>query len=73
MSSGSYSGSVPSESNAYGTLKFFPDGLNNTAATASVSLPFFDGGWWSVMVTRENTQDFTLHAGNKILLSFHLT
>ena len=68
MSSGSYSGSVPSESNAYGTLKFFPDGLNNTAATASVSLPFFDGGWWSVMavVDFDFSDSSSLYAANRI-------
>ena len=51
MDSGSYSGSVPSQSNAYGTLRFYPDGNNNTSVTASVDAPFFDGGWWSVMAT----------------------
>ena len=51
MGSGSYSGSVPSQSNAYGTLRFYPDGNNDTSVTASVDAPFFDGGWWSVMAT----------------------
>lgn len=51
MDSGSYSGSVPSQSNAYGTLKFYPDGNNNTSTTASIDAPYFDGGWWSVMAT----------------------
>ena len=51
MSSGSYSGSVASASNAYGTLRFYPDGNNDTSVTASVDAPFFDGGWWSVMAT----------------------
>jgi hypothetical protein len=34
-------------------------------STASIYLPFFDGGWWSTMVTR-NGDDFTLYAGNNI-------
>ena len=51
LSSGSYSGSVASASNAYGTLRYYPDGTNDTSVTASVTLPFFDGGWWSVMAT----------------------
>ena len=51
MDSGSYSGSVPSQSNAYGTLRFYPDGNNSSDVTASVTLPFFDGGWWSAMAT----------------------
>tara|TARA_B110000261_G_scaffold154262_1_gene185689 strand:- start:4150 stop:9762 length:5613 start_codon:yes stop_codon:yes gene_type:complete len=51
MDSGSYSGSVPSQSNAYGTLKFWPDGGTDINATCSIDLPYFDGGWWSVMAT----------------------
>jgi hypothetical protein len=68
MSSGSYSGSVPSENNAYGTLKFFPDGSSNTSTTASVSLPFFDGGWWSVMAVVDyvTTTSASLYAANRI-------
>ena len=51
MDSGSYSGSVPSQSNAYGTLKFWADGNTNLNSTCSIDLPYFDGGWWSVMAT----------------------
>ena len=51
MTTSTYSGSSPSESNAYGTLTFFPDGNNGLDKTASIDLPFFDGGWWSVMAT----------------------
>ena len=59
--SGSYSGSVPDPYNQYATLKFIPDGVNS----ASVYLPFFDNGWWSVTVTRD-VDNFTLYAANKI-------
>ena len=51
LNSGSYSGSVASASNAYGTLRYYPDGTNDTSVSASITLPFFDGGWWSVMAT----------------------
>jgi len=59
--SGSYSGSIPDPYNQYATLKFIPDGVNS----ASVYLPFFDNGWWSVTVTKD-VDNFTLYAANKI-------
>lgn len=46
-SSGSYNGSIVDPYNTYGTLKF----IDNNNNSASVYLPFFDGGWWSVLVT----------------------
>ena len=66
--SGSYSGSTPAENNAYGTLTFWPDGDRDTTNTASISLPFFDGGWWSAMVTVDyNVSDTAkLFAANRI-------
>ena len=51
FTSGSWSGSIADPENQYATLKFIPDGITS----ASVSLPFYDGGWWSVMVTKEDT------------------
>ena len=65
---GPYSGSVPSQSNAYGTLKFYPDGSSNNNITASVTLPFFDGGWWSAMATIDYDAENTgsLFAANRI-------
>ncbi len=68
MDSGSYSGSVPSQSNAYGTLRFYPDGNNSSDVTASITLPFFDGGWWSAMATIDYDQLNTgsLFAANRI-------
>ena len=44
--SGSYSGSIPDIYNEYGTLKLIT--LSNNTSS-SLYLPFFDGGWWSVM------------------------
>jgi len=68
--SGSWSGSVPSESNAYGTLAFYPEGQVGYAAgrSASVSLPFFDQGWWSVQATYDydNTTTASLYVANRI-------
>lgn len=58
--SGSYSGSIPDVENQYANLI-----LNIGGTTESIYLPFFDGGWWSVAVTRDN-DDFTLFAGNNI-------
>jgi hypothetical protein len=55
MTTSSYSGSTTSVLNAYGTLTFFPDGNNGLNKTASIDLPFFDGGWWSVMATIDYT------------------
>jgi hypothetical protein len=63
--SGSYSGSIIDPYYQYATLTFFPDAVNYPNSTASVYLPFFDGGWWSTMVIR-NENDFVLYAGNKI-------
>jgi hypothetical protein len=64
-SSGSYSGSIIDPYYQYATLEFCSDPIATPSETASIYFPFFDGGWWSVMVTRENNQDFTLYAGNK--------
>jgi hypothetical protein len=64
-SSGSYSGSIPSGSKEYATLKFIPNFSTDPTVSASIYLPFYNGDWWSVMVTRDD-EDFTLYAANKI-------
>jgi hypothetical protein len=56
-----FSGSILDPEHQYANLKFTPDGGNY----ATVRLPFLDGGWWSIQVTRDGT-DFTLWAANKI-------
>jgi hypothetical protein len=68
MTVADYSGSIPSESNAYGKLTFFPDGNNGLDKTASIDLPFFDGGWWSVMATIDysGTDEAYIYAANRI-------
>jgi hypothetical protein len=62
--SGSFSGSIPSSSNEFVKLEFFPDSTS-TSVSASVYLPFFNGDWWSAMVTKNNNT-YTLYAANKI-------
>jgi hypothetical protein len=63
--SASYAGSIPDLYNQYATLKL----INNvTNTSASVYLPFFDGDWWSVLVTVDSSSVYTnsLFAKNKI-------
>jgi len=64
LTSGSYSGSIPDPYNEFATLKFIPDS-STPAVSASVYLPFFDGGWWSVMTTQNGTTA-SLYAANSI-------
>ena len=66
--SGSYSGAVTASDNVYGTLTLFPDGETAINKTASLTLPFFDGGWWSVQATvdYDNSEDAFLYAANRI-------
>ena len=63
FTSGSYSGSTVNPFYQYGNLKFTADG---GTTSASVYLPFFDGGWWSVMVSRTGSDYFTLYAADSI-------
>jgi len=63
---GSYSGSVVDTYYQYAKLDFYPD-TSDLNSTASVYLPFFDRGWWSVMLTRDNN-DYNLYAKNTIYL-----
>jgi hypothetical protein len=63
--SGSFSGSVADTYNKYGLLEFYPSSSNITT-TASVYLPFFDGGWWSVLINKNSSTNFTLYAKNSL-------
>jgi hypothetical protein len=64
--SGSYPGSIPNPYNEYAYLDFIPD-TSTPSISASVYLPFFNGGWWSVMVTGyEAGYIFGLYAGNNV-------
>ena len=63
--SASYSGSTYSASYQYANLEFIPR-IGSPTVSASVYLPFYDEGWWSVMINRTSTTDYTLYAGNKL-------
>jgi len=63
--SASYSGSIADPYNEYGTLKL----IANNLTSASIYLPFFDSGWWSVLVNNTGTGAVnigSLYAKNKI-------
>jgi hypothetical protein len=63
--SGSYSGSIKDPHYQYGYLKFYPSN-GYLSETASLYLPFFNGDWWSVMVTSGSSNGYDLYASNKI-------
>jgi hypothetical protein len=63
--SGSWSGSAINPYNEYANLVFYPD-KSNLSTSASVYLPFFDGGWWTTAITIDGASDFTLYAANNI-------
>ena len=60
--SASYSGATKDPYYQYGTLKY----INAAGVSASVYLPFFDGGWWSTMISVDSNLTASLYAGNKI-------
>ena len=49
-SSSLYNGSIPDPYREYGTLKYISDPGTSNEVSCSVYLPFFDGGWWSIMI-----------------------
>ena len=65
LSSGSFSGSILDPEYQYANLKFYPNFTTDSTEFASVSLPFANNGWWSVMINREGA-DFELVAANKL-------
>ncbi len=65
--SASYSGSSIDPYYQYAHLDLYPNHDTAPNESASIYLPFFDGGWWSVKADRNNTTaNFTLSSGNKI-------
>ena len=65
--SGSYSGSIASPYDTYGTLKWVPAEGDNPDLSASVYLPFFNGDWWSVqMNVNASPPTASLYAANEI-------
>ena len=60
----SYSGSIIPPEHQYATLEFQP--TNPLTISASIRLPFYNGDWWSVMVTSGSSNGFELTAANSI-------
>ena len=63
--SGSYDGSIKDPNYQYANLKWVPD-TTSPSNSSSISLPFFDKGWWSIMITSGSSDGFELQAANKI-------
>jgi len=67
--SGSYSGSIQDPYYQYATLNYIPDIVNAPSTSASIYLPFYNDGWWSVMLNANlsgSNINYTLYASNKI-------
>ena len=65
LTSGSYSGSIKDPYYQYANLKFVPD-TTTPSNSASIYLPFFNGDWWSVMITSGSSNGYEIYTGNKI-------
>ncbi len=63
--SGSYNGSIKDPNYQYTNLRFIPSHEDSTIS-ASISLPFYNGDWWSAMITTNQSGTYNLYAGNKI-------
>jgi hypothetical protein len=63
--SGSYSGSIKDPYHQYATLTLYPAYNTNPTVSSSIYLPFFDGGWWSVMAKKSGSL-YSIHSGNKM-------
>ena len=64
-SSSLYNGSIKDPYYQYANLKWIPN-TSTANNSASIYLPFFDKGWWSVMITSGSSNGFELTAANKI-------
>ena len=79
---GSYSGSASSEYENWGKMRFYMSGSTaegGVATSNDIYLPFFDKGWWTVMLQRNqhvptsdntNVTTYTLYAKNTISNGF---
>ena len=63
--SGSFSGSTADPYNQYAFVKLVPDFTNYPNSSASVYLPFYNENWWSIAITRQDSE-FSLYAANSI-------
>ena len=61
--SGSYLGQPVNPYNQFAKLDLIPD-PTSPQSSASVYLPFYNGGWWSVLVNKQGT-NYTLYAKDK--------
>ena len=80
--SGSYSGSSSSEYKDWGVMRLYMSGSSadgGVAVSDDIYLPFFNKGWWTVMLQRDthvsasdnsNATTYTLYAKNKIYNGF---
>ena len=59
----SYSGGPVNPYYQYANLDFIPN-LTTPTISASLYLPFYDGGWWSVLIN-SSSAGFTLYAADK--------
>lgn len=70
-SSGSYSGAPINPYNEWGYLKLISPSLGYSS---SIYLPFFDGGWWSVLINKSGpdqiTNGYTMYAKNSIYTNY---
>jgi hypothetical protein len=71
--SGAYDGSIPTESFHYGNMNFALSGAFGYVTSSNINLPFFDGDWWSIILTKDihtsqSSQNisYTLRSANKI-------
>ena len=65
LTSGSYDGSIKDPNYQVANLKLIPY-TDSPNESASISLPFYNGDWWSVMITTNQNGTYNLYAGNKI-------
>ena len=63
LDSASFSGSIPNPNYQSGSLRFTTD---NFATSTVISLPFLNGGWWNVAISRDGEFNYTLRAANSI-------
>ena len=66
LSTDPYLGAPINPNYQYGNLKLIPN-TSSPSTSTEITLPFFDGGWWSVMLTfNPSTGNLELSTGNKI-------
>jgi len=63
LTSSSFSGSIPDPTYQSGSLRFTTDDF---VTSTVLSLPFLDGNWWNVSITRDEPLNYTLRAANSL-------